>query len=154
MRQGSIPSDRIKHAGFAYAALEDVLGGLQQRGGFLNLILNIHYTDGSIYTKATSKSILVERNTILPFATIAADGESDWQSIEIHHTGSEIVAPIVSGVGSIDWGDGTTSMIDELRKRYYTDGKESHVITIKSMGATDFQLKSCEGVSKIDLSEF
>lgn len=118
------------------------------------LMVNVHYTDGSIYTKATSKSILVERNTILPFATIAADGESDWQSIEIHHTGSEIVAPIVSGVGSIDWGDGTTSMIDELRKRYYTDGKESHVITIKSMGATDFQLKSCEGVSKIDLSKF
>lgn len=118
------------------------------------LMVNIHYTDGSIYTKATSKSILVERNTILPFATIAADGESDWQSIEIHHTGSEIVAPIVSGVGSIDWGDGVTSLIGELRKRYYTDGKESHVITIKSMGATEFQLDCCEGVSKIDLSKF
>ena len=116
------------------------------------LIVNIHYTDGSIFTKATSKSVLVERNTIQPFATIVADGESSWQSVEIHHTGSDIVAPVVSGVGSIAWGDGVTSMIGELRKRYYTDGKESHVITIKAMGATEFELDCCEGVSKIDLS--
>ena len=118
------------------------------------LIVNIHYTDGSIFTKATSKSVLVERNTIQPFATIVADGESSWQSVEIHHTGSDIVAPVVSGVGSIDWGDGVTSMIGELRKRYYTDGKESHVITIKAMDATEFELDCCEGVSKIDLSNF
>ena len=121
------------------------------------LVINICYTDGTSYAKNTGKSITIERNAILPFTAFTAKDSNDWQTAVIYHTGAEIIAPAVLGeavLGTINWGDGATSVIGELTKRYYTDDKNSHTITIETLNSTGIQLQSCEGVSKIDLSQF
>ena len=125
------------------------------------LSVNIHFSDGEIYPKSTSKTISIERNTIQPMATIATGGGIDWQKVYIYHTGAESVIPICTGssnssvFGTIDWGDATTTLLGGLTRRYYyTDGAESHTITVKATGADAFSLNGCEGVTKIDLSEF
>lgn len=121
------------------------------------LIINIYYTDGSIYTKNTGKSITIECNTIQPFAEFVAKGENEWQIVEIHHTASEFIAPVVTGpaaIGNINWGDDSVNIFNEITKHYYTDGKESHTITIQALNANQVELNSCEGVTKIDLSKF
>lgn len=120
---------------------------------------SIHFSDGSIYPKSSSKTISIERNAIQPMATISTSGGVEWQYVYMYHTCTELPIPVVAGntatSGSINWGDGTTTLIGELTRRYYySDANASHTITIKAIGADRFELENCEGVTKIDLSEF
>lgn len=118
----------------------------------------ITFADGEILPKRTSKQIVIERNTIQPMANISISGGIDWQKIFIYHSGSEVTAPMFYGssavAGTINWGDGTTSILGELTSRYYTDGNESHIITIKAIDADTVEIDGCEGIIKIDLSQF
>lgn len=123
------------------------------------ILVNIHFSNGDVYPKATSKPITITRNTIQPMATIPTDGNVQWKYIYIHHTGDEIIVPkIPNGAPSavtVNWGDGNTTLLGDISRRYYyLDGAASHVISIKTAETTLFEMDSCEGISKIDLSNF
>lgn len=122
------------------------------------LSIVVTFTDGTIFTKSTSKSVTISRNTIQPMATIDTGGEVEWQTITIEHTGSKISAPILGGSsalsGNIYWGDGYMSELNTFSWYEYTDSQASHTVTIKSMNATQFYIESCSGVSEIDFSNF
>lgn len=121
--------------------------------------VNIHFSNGEIYPKSTSKPITITRNTIQPMKTISTSGGVQWKNIYIYHTGSEIVVPKlpngVPSVTTVNWGDGNTTLLGDIARRYYyTDGVESHVISIKTTETNLFEMDSCEGITKIDLSNF
>lgn len=119
--------------------------------------VNVEFTDGTSYTHATKKQIVIERNTIQPMAAFDADvDENDYSQLVINHTGRYIDAPLFVGAvsGEVDWGDGNTSLLHEFLSYDFLDGKESHVVSFKVLGAESFELQSCEGVSTIDLSNF
>ena len=54
----------------------------------------------------------------------------------------------------INCNERTTLLGDISRRYYYLDGAASHVISIKTAETTHFEMDSCEGISKIDLSNF
>ena len=124
------------------------------------ITVDITFTDGTMFPKATSKSVVVSRNTIQPMATFeTSESAIVWQSVTISHTGSQITAPILYGsaslVGTINWGDGSSSEIEPYSYIYrFADEETSHQVVVKAMGATRFVIHSCEGVSKIDFSKF
>lgn len=117
----------------------------------------VTFTDGSTFSQKTSNAIPIVRNGIQPLATFRTDiSDSDYQKFIIHHSGSTFVAPLIEGAtsGSIDWGDGTTSLLDEFVSYDYTDNASSHIITIKTLNASDVTIPSMKGVTKLDLSNF
>ena len=117
--------------------------------------VTLNFTDGSLYPKSTSKEIVIERNAILPMATFDLGGEVDWQIATIYHTGTTVSAPLVgNGSGTIDWGEGTVSLLGELTSFTYTDGKPSHTITVKAINADQLAIDGCSGITKLDLSNF
>lgn len=124
------------------------------------ITVDITFTDGTMFPKATSKSVVVSRNTIQPMATFeTSESAIVWQSVTISHTGSQITAPILYGsaslVGTINWGDGSSSEIEPYSYVYrFADEETSHQVVVKAMDATRFVIHSCEGVSKIDFSKF
>ncbi|MBR5464958.1 MAG: membrane lipoprotein lipid attachment site-containing protein [Alistipes sp.] len=111
------------------------------------------FTDGSTYLKSTSKAVTIARNMIQPMKNFATNGEVQQQVVTIEHTGSWIAAPLLkNAMGSIEWGDGTTSLLDELTSFTYTDGAASHTITIKATNVTTVELTNCTGITKLDVS--
>ena len=117
----------------------------------------ITFTDGTSYSQSTGKRVVIERNTIQPMATFNTDVDaSDYREVIIYHTGEFIEAPIFENAvtGEVDWGDGNVSLFNKFSTYDFTDGKSSHTIRAEVIGATAVELKSCEGVSKIDLSNF
>ena len=121
------------------------------------LTVEVVFTDGTKYKQSTNNRVLFERNTIQPMATFATDiDETDYCEVVILHSGEYIVAPVFNGAvsGEIDWGDGVTSYFNKFTTYDYTDGAATHTIKAKVLGATSFEMESCEGVSKIDLSNF
>lgn len=121
------------------------------------LSVEITFTDGTKYKQSTSKNIRFERNTIQPMATFNTSVEvSDYCEAIIYYTGESVVVPFFNGAvsGDINWGDGNSSFFDEFTTYDYTDGAASHTIKAKVLGATSIEMESCEGVSKIDLSNF
>lgn len=124
------------------------------------ITVDITFTDGTMFPKATSKSVVVSRNTIQPMATFeTSESAIVWQSVTISHTGSQITAPVLYGssslVGTINWGDGSSSKIEPYSYIYrFADEETSHQVVVKAMDATRFVIHSCEGVSKIDFSKF
>lgn len=121
--------------------------------------VEVFFTDGSIYPISTSKEIVIERNTIQPMATVNTGSDIEWQTILIEHSGSVAATPILYGytnlVGYTYWGDGFMTPISDVSSSYvYDDGLDQHDITVKSQNATYLYIKSCEGISEIDLSNF
>ena len=121
------------------------------------LTVTVTFTDGTTYTQTTSKRVVIERNTIQPMATFNTNIDAaDYCEVTIYHTGEFIEVPTFDNAvsGEINWGDGTVSLFNKFTTYDFTDGKESHTIRAEVIGATAVELKSCEGVSKIDLSNF
>ena len=119
--------------------------------------VTVNFTDGTQFVQQTIKEIAIERNCIQPMATFRTNiDESEYQKIYIYHTGTTVAAPMVeaSGNASIDWGDGNVSLLNQFTSYTYTDGRDSHIITIKSIDAKSLAISSMRGVTKIDLSNF
>ncbi|MBQ8471652.1 MAG: hypothetical protein IJ502_06985, partial [Alistipes sp.] len=77
------------------------------------------FTDGTSFVKSTEKNIPIARNTIQPMAVLDVDAQEEdpVQFIFIYHTGSVVSAPYLEGVGLdgiIMWGDGNTSLLNEV----------------------------------------
>lgn len=144
--QGVQLSDTPTYFYFAIAPLE-----LSQ--GFKVLV---EFMDGSLFEQSTSNTITIERNYICPMATIKTNlTDDDFQKVYIHHTAKSFVAPLVEATnGTIDWGDGTTSMLNEFTSYDYLDNASSHIITIKAVNPSSITVPSMKGVTKLDFSNF
>ena len=122
------------------------------------ITVTINFTDGTVFTKSTSKSVTIERNTIQPMKSFNTGGEVEWQTISISHTGNKVYSPYFYGSsalsGFIYWGDDYMSNINNSSSYIYDDNKASHTITTKTMGATAVEITNCKGISEIDLTNF
>lgn len=119
--------------------------------------LTLNFTDDTSFTKSTSKSITIKRNTIQPMSAFKV-GDVTWQVVTIKHTNSMIAAPQLLGstsmMGYIYWGDESYSEINADSSHVYYDDEEEYTITIQAVNATAVELPSCEGITSIDLSDF
>lgn len=125
------------------------------------ILITIEFTDGSKSYKRTSNSVTIQRNHLLPMATIeTAESAVVWQTITISHSGSSIAVPALYGKASlfyfIDWGDETTSTIldNSLVYHEYSDGEATHNVVIKAQDAEVFRHKDCRGITNFDFSQF
>lgn len=124
--------------------------------------ITVTFTDGTTYIKNTTKSVEIARNTIQPMANIDTNAEAAWQTVVLQHSGERIYAPSFYDatsspikVGYVYWGDDVISMLKDVVEYYtYGDNKDSHEVTLKTQDATILQLKSCAGISEIDLTNF
>ena len=119
--------------------------------------VEVHFKDGSFYPQTTTKSLTIERNTILPMSEINT-GDAHWQTVSLYHTGELIYAPYFSGgtalSGMMVWGDGQTTVLGSVESHRFTDPQPYHTVQAKVKDADFFGLDSCEGISKIDFPGF
>ena len=128
---------------------------------FEGMTATIRYTDGSIYPESTTEIIEIKQNQILLMETINTSA-TQWQIVKIYHTSASIETPIISALsgvtslsGIVDYGDGNIKTLSDLENTHnYTDGEESHIVTVQVKDANTITLNSCKGVSKIDFSKF
>ena len=118
----------------------------------------VNFTDGSTFPKSTGKSRVFRKNCIQPMQVFSTDVDN-WQNAYIYHYGKKIVMPKAGGgavLGCVIWGDGNSTLYgQETSDEYeYTDGEESHIVTVQVAGAIELTIGSCLGISKIDLSNF
>lgn len=122
------------------------------------ITVTINFTDGTVFTKSTSKSIILERNTIQPMKSFSTGGEVEWQTIVISHSGDMVYSPYFYGTsalsGFIYWGDDYMSNINSTSSYTYDDNEASHAITTKTTNATAVEIIDCTGISIIDLTNF
>ena len=118
----------------------------------------VNFTDGTTYLRSTTKSINFRPNYIHPMATFSTDEEVEWQRAYIKHRGQKVAMPHISGSsalsGFVIWGDGNMSMFGGENDYRYTDGEEEHTVTIQVVGAHQFQMNHCTGITHIDLTNF
>ena len=78
------------------------------------------------------------------------------QALIIKHTNSSFRVPSIKGngfSGIVNWGDGAEeNYSSSLSHTYSSSG--SHILTIKSVGGTAFDLESIAGISEIDMGDF
>lgn len=122
------------------------------------ITVSITFDDGTELTKSTSKYIDMERNAILPMATIVTDN-SNWKTLEFVHSATTFMLPIFGGGSSISgfmyWGDGNqTSLTTSSGSYIYWDDKTSHTVVARFDGATTVEFPSLKGVSEINFSNF
>lgn len=121
------------------------------------LYVEIEFTDGTTYHKATFNELVFERNTIKPMVTLDTAEDIAWERVKIYHTGESIADPIMYGtsIGTIDWGDGNvTDVVEAFMPYIFKDGEDEHVIEIKTLYSTEIHIPSCEGVTRLDFSEY
>lgn len=119
----------------------------------------INFTDDSTVEHSTSKKVVIERNTLQPMSAINISGGAvTTQLVKIYHSGTTISAPILTGTddlaGYIYWGDGNQSTLGAVASYTYSDGVDTHVIEVEATDAETISIKSCKGISQIDLSNF
>ena len=118
----------------------------------------VNFTDGTSYLRSTTKSINFRPNYIHPMATFSTDEEVDWQTAYITHRGPRVAMPHVYGSsalsGFVIWGDGNMAMFGGENDYRYQDGEEEHIVTIQVVGAHQFEMKHCTGITHIDLTNF
>ena len=122
------------------------------------ITIEVYFTDGSFHPIRTSNKVTIERNTIQPMATVDTGSGVKWQTIAIKHDGSKAYAPILYGATNMVtytyWGDGYMTNTNIGGSYVYNDGIDEHEILVKSQNATYLYIKSCTGISEIDLSNF
>lgn len=116
----------------------------------------IEFADGTSFAQSTSNAITIERNYIHPMNTLKTNySEDEYRKVFVHHTAKSFVTPLVDAMnGSIDWGDGTVSMLKEFTSYNYLDNATSHTITIKVLEPKSVIMPSMKGVTKLDFSNF
>ena len=121
------------------------------------ITVEVSFTDGTTFVQATSKPITITQNTIQPMTVIKTSGV-EYQHLNIKHTGTTFTIPTISGetslVGYIEFGDGSTSLLNLLTSYDYTDSKTEHTISFKMRNANAVEIKNFEGITEIDLSNF
>lgn len=119
--------------------------------------VNITFTDGTMYPQTTMNPIEILRNTIQPMAAISTS-DGVWQTVVIQHSADSFSTPVLGGFNAVSgyvyWGDGNFSMLSQPTKYIYMDSEPSHEVTVKSKNANTFKISSCEGVSRIDFTNF
>lgn len=122
------------------------------------ITIEVYFTDGSFYPIRTSNNVTIERNTIQPMATVDTGSGVKWQTIAIKHNGTKAYAPILYGATNMVtytyWGDGYMTNTNIGGSYVYNDGVDEHEILVKAQNAEYFYIKSCTGISEIDLSNF
>lgn len=124
------------------------------------LSIHVEFTDGTTYHQRTSNEIIITRNAIRPMATLATDGDEQWQYLKIYNSGPQISSPRIYGqssmTGYIYWGEeGAWRYLDNYLYTFsYNDGLDSHVMTIKVKDAELILFNTLQGITKIDFSEF
>lgn len=146
--QGVQLSDKPVHFYFA-------LRPVKMTDGFTILV---EFTDGTHFQQRTTKELDFKRNVIYPLATISTDDEK-WTYAQIYYEVPEIKTPWVYGntttAGYLYMGDGNVYTFDLFSYDYtYTDGYDTHVLTVQAKNADVLHLPSLGGVYCIDLSEF
>ena len=129
--------------------------------------LEIFYTNNTNERFNLSNKTTVERNRILRLNVINTmgpepePGDNYKQEITIKHIGSMVAFPILDALQyKVEWGDGEVYMVNAyeltspLGPHLYIDDKASHTISVKSDNSKTFTIKSCTGISEIDLSKF
>lgn len=122
----------------------------------------VYFTDGTQYPISTSKSIVIERNTIQPMANINTGKEVEWQVITFKHYGEFFYTPYLfdmygslATIGYIDYGDDTQTQIKDSPTYYVYDYIDTeHEITVKTQNVTQLYLSNCTGINEIDLTNF
>lgn len=119
--------------------------------------LNITFTDGTTYVHNYNKSVKVVQNEALSIGKFnTASGNT--QIINIKCYGNTFWVPRLEGSlslsGFITFGDGESKAINSVERHIYTDGKESHDASFVIRGATTITMKNCEGITRLDLSNF
>lgn len=116
----------------------------------------VDFADGTSFAQSTSNAITIERNYIHPMNTLKTNySEDEYRRVFVHHTAKSFVTPLVDAMnGSIDWGDGTVSMLKEFTSYNYLDNASSHTITIKVIEPKSVIMPSMKGVTKLDFSNF
>ena len=122
------------------------------------ITVTVYFADGTQISKSTSRTIEMERNAILPMATIATDNSS-WDIIEVEHTSDTFTSPVFSGgtslTGFIYWGDGSQTVLGNAPEEYvYWDNQPSHTVLLKTEGASAVEFPSMEGITEINFSNF
>lgn len=121
------------------------------------LAVKVHFTDGSILVKSTSKEVEIRRSAIRPMSTIDTS-DIDYQTIGITYTGTTAIAPEIIGESSasgyIDWGDGNTSILNFVTSYNYTDGLSSHHAIVKVHDVNAVEFNGCSGITELDLTNF
>ena len=122
------------------------------------ITVTIKFSDGTQIAKSTSKTVVMERNAILPMATIATDS-SNWQTVEFVHSAKTFQLPVFGGSSSISgfiyWGDGNqTSLTTSTGSYIYWGNQPSYTVVTKTEGATTVEFPSLKGVSEINFSNF
>lgn len=122
------------------------------------ITITVNFTDGTQFSKSTSREIVLGRNELLPMATIDTDN-LNVKVIEVEHTANTFVPPVIYGgtslTGYIYWGDGSqTSLTNAAATHVYWDNQPSHTVVIKSDGANSVEFPSLKGVNEINFSNF
>ena len=122
--------------------------------------INVEFEDGETIPKSTSKSITINRNTIVPMQNVKLNTNIDWQYALITYKDTEsITAPQIysngSGVtGYIYWGDDTYSVANSTSSYVYTDGEDTHTVTVKVTDASAIEFNDCSNITSVDFSNF
>lgn len=116
----------------------------------------IDFADGTQFSQSTDTAINIERNYIHPMSTLKTNySDEEFKRVLVYHTAKSFVTPLVEAMnGSIDWGDGTVSMLKEFTSYDYFDSTTSHTITIKVLEPESVIIPSMKGVTKLDFSNF
>ena len=137
--------------------LSDTIDAIIQALADAGITVEVSFTDGTTFIQATSKPITITQNTIQPMAVIKTS-DVEYQQINIKHTGTTFTTPTISGgtslAGYIEFGDGTTSLLNLLTSYDYTDSQTEHTISIKTRNADTIEIDNCDGIIAIDLSNF
>lgn len=122
--------------------------------------IDVEFEDGETIPKSTSKSITINRNTIVPMQNVKLNTNIDWQYALITYKDTEsITAPQLysngSGVtGYIYWGDDTYSVANSTSSYVYTDGEDTHTVTVKVTDASAIEFSDCSNITSVDFSNF
>lgn len=122
------------------------------------LSIEVHFTDGTIFTQSTSKSIEIKRSTLTPMAAISTSN-IEYKSFSVTYRGSTIAAiPEIAGSsntsGYIDWGDGNISLLKFATSYTYLDENDTHTVTFNVRNANIIKFNGFQGVTTLDVSNF
>ena len=120
--------------------------------------VTIRFADGTQIEKSTSHRVEMERNTVLPMATVDTDN-INWQTIEVEHSAETFMTPLFSGRSSLNgyiyWGDGNSMpLIDASESHTYWDSRSTHTVMVRCENQESVEFPSLKGVTEINFSNF
>ena len=120
--------------------------------------VDVTFTDDSQYKIEYSESITIKAGEVCTIATQSLI-DPDLQFVGITHSGEVFLFPTFTNgenniFGVANMGDGSSISFENFTSYNYTDKGKSHTITFKVKESNTISFESCNGISKIDLSNF